>query len=361
MVWLILILLIPYIYLLAGIYSSIRKIKPYKPGAPAAVYLSVVVACRNEEKNLPTLLADIERQDYDPGKFELIVVDDNSEDSTFRTASEFKGVKNLKTLRNRLSGKKSAVAEGIRAASGDLIITTDADCRLSQSWLASVSSFWSAGNPDLVAGPVKLTGGKGFFHCFQYLEFLGLQGITAGSAEAGNPVMCNGANLSITRKIYNDCADDLHPGLVSGDDVFLLHSIKKRKGRISWLESEEAAVTTMSADTWFSFLRQRARWISKAGAYSDIYTRLLAIVTFVTILTQLLLLAAGIFNPLFLLVWLAFFVIKSIPDLLLVNNRAVFNKKKNLLRFFLPAQFIYPFYVLSVVIYWFFTRSEYSH
>jgi biofilm PGA synthesis N-glycosyltransferase PgaC len=360
MLWLLLILIIPYIFLLLRIYISLRKIKPQIILPASETFLSVIVACRNEERNLPSLLSGIASQNYNPDKFELIVVDDNSDDSTFEIASEFKGIENIKVLKNSASGKKRAIYEGVKACTGDIVITTDADCRMSRKWLKTISSSWSENRPELIIGPVMLDGGRGFFQRFQELEFISLQCVTAGTAASGDPVMCNGANLAFSRDAYLKSSEDLHPELVSGDDIFLLHSIKKRAGRILWLESEDANITAKSALTQGAFIKQRARWISKSGSYDDRYTKLLAIVTFVTIFFLVFLLVAGIFNSLFLLIYLAGFFLKSIPDFMVLYNRAAYNRKKNLLWFFLPGQLIYPFYVLSVVTCWLFTKSRYS-
>jgi biofilm PGA synthesis N-glycosyltransferase PgaC len=360
MAWLLLIIFMPYVFLLLKIYVPLSKIKAYKQKTVSEVFLSVIVACRNEEKNLPFLLTDIACQDYNPDWYELIIVDDNSDDSTFKIANEFRGIKNIKVLKNSTSGKKLAINEGIKISSGDLIVTTDADCRMNHNWLKTVSSYWKEYKPQMIIGPVEFAGGRGFLQRFQELEFLSLQGVTAGSAAKGNPVMCNGANMAFTRESYRHHSEDLHPERVSGDDIFLLHSIKgKKENKIMWLESQDAIVSTAVSETWRLFLKQRARWISKAGSYKDRDTVVLAIVTFVTILLQVILLVAGILSPFFLFIFLAGFVIKSIPDFLVLHNRTVNYKRKNLLWFFLPGQLIYPFYVLSVVICYLFTRSKY--
>ncbi len=360
MEWLALILIIPYIYIITGISFSLKKIKPFKSAPSAEISVSVVVACRNEEKDLPLLLSCLADMDYDRDQYEVVIIDDGSSDSTYIIASVFTGIKNYIVLKNPGSGKKSSIKAGVEACRGELVVTTDADCRMGREWLKTIAAFYSEQQTHIITGPVVLQGAKGFFQRFQELEFLSLQGVTAGTVSEGNPVMCNGANLSFVRNAYFTHADHLYPELVSGDDVFLLHAVKQRRGKISWMESGEAVVTTGTEPTLPAFLKQRARWISKAGAYDDSYTRLLSIVTFVTILTQLSLLVAGIFNPVFLLIWLAAFAIKSIPDLFLLHNRAVFNKKKNLLWFFIPGQLIYPFYVLAVVLFWLFTKSDYS-
>jgi biofilm PGA synthesis N-glycosyltransferase PgaC len=350
--WLFLIILVPYIYLLIRIYLNLLKITAYHPGNNSEIFVSVIVACRNEEKNLLQLLSDISGQTYSPDLFELIIVDDNSSDSTFKIAAGFTKIKNLKVLSNTGKGKKKAIKTGVEASAATFVITTDADCRIGKNWLKTIVSFHDEYKPEMIIGPVKLESSRGFFRRFQELEFLSLQGITAGTAVAGDPVMCNAANLAFQKNTYSDNAGNLHYELASGDDVFLLHNIKNRSGnRIMWIESAEVMITTRVSETLSSFLRQRGRWISKAGSYSDRYTQVLAIVTFVTISIQLLLAACELFFPGLLMVFVVFFILKSIPDFLILYHTTVRYNEKNLMKWFVLSQLIYPVYVLAVVIY----------
>ncbi|MCU0455916.1 MAG: hypothetical protein MUE74_06405, partial [Bacteroidales bacterium] len=211
---------------------------------------------------------------------------------------------------------------------------------------------YSEKKPEMIICPVEMRGSPGFIQRFQELEFLSLQGVTAGTAAPGNPVMCNGASLAFTRDAYERCSVNLRPDLVSGDDVFLLHSLKREKGsRIEWLESQEAVVTTETCSSLSSLLRQRSRWLSKAGAYTDRFTITLAIVTFVTILIQPVLLISGIFNQVYLLIFLAAFLLKSVPDWLILHNTTSRYGRQNLMKWFLPSQLFYPFYVFGIVPY----------
>jgi len=352
MQWLLLIVLIPYIYLIVRIHLSLAKIKPIRPAAVPGTFVSVIVAFRNEQKNLPVLMSYLAIQDYDPELFELIAVNDNSSDSSFESASSFTGIKNLKVINSKGKGKKMALRTGIEAAAGSIIITTDADCRMGIKWISTIMSFEAMHKPDMIICPVRLEGGRGFFHGFQEIEFLSLQGITAGTAVSGDPVMCNGAALAFRREEYLKHAGNLHDELVSGDDVFLLHSMKKDSGKtILWLESEEASATTHASRDLLAFLRQRGRWISKAGAYSDRFTKLLAIVTFVTISVQLLLITFGLFFPGLLWVFAAFFALKSIPDFLILSNTTGRYEERSLLKWFIPSQLVYPVYVLAIFLY----------
>jgi len=359
MQWLFLIILIPYIYLLVRIYSGLLKIKSYHPGKNPEIFVSLIVSCRDEEKNLPSLMSDISGQTYSSDLFELIIIDDNSSDTTFKVASGFNKIKNLKVFRNEGTGKKTAIKAGVKASAGTLVITADADCRMGKDWLKAIVSFHHENDTEMIICPVKLDSGRGFFHRFQELEFLSLQGITAGTASVGDPVMCNGANLAFLKKTYLKYSYNMHDELVSGDDVFLLHSIKRESGnRIKWLETGAVMVITCASETIHSFIRQRARWISKTGSYSDRSTKILAIVTFVTILVQLLLLVFGLFCPGLLWVFAVFFALKSIPDILILSNTTGRYGEKSLMKWFAISQLVYPVYVIATVYYSLSHRSE---
>lgn len=350
MQWLFLILLIPYLYLLFNIYASLRRVVPFTRINKTGIRLSVVIACRDEEENIPSLLADLSVQELDHDLFEVIVVDDDSIDNTRNIALKYHGIKNLKVLKNQGLGKKKAIRTGVEASTGELIVTTDADCRVGSRWLETIASYYSINEPDMIIGPVVLKGLNGFLQGFQDLEFLALQGVTAGTAVSGDPTMCNGANLAFRKDTYLRHSSRLHEEKLSGDDLFLLHSLKEnRENKIEWLESSGATVETHAAPDWKSFLSQRTRWISKAGAYTDRTTIILAAVTFVAIMLQPLLIIAGIFDIVYLEVFMTLLVLKSIPEILILKQRMSASGKRGLMKWFLPSQIFYPWYVMAVI------------
>ncbi len=352
MEWLLTIAILPYLILLLYIYRHLQKTVPWQSGKVPELFVSVIVPCRNESDNIEGLLDSLAEQSYPSELFEVLVVDDNSDDITPGLASAFRRLNNLKVIVNEGSGKKHAIRTGVGKAQGDLIITTDADCRMGPGWISAIASYYTEHEPCLIISPVLPRRTPGFFGRFQEMEFLSLQGVTAGTATAGHPVMCNGANLAFTRETYEKHKGELRFDIASGDDIFLMHSIKMSgTKRIKWLESPAAAVTTAMSPRIDHFLRQRARWISKAGAYRDRFTILLGIVTFFTILFEFGLLAVLFTRPDYLPVLAVVFVIKSVPDLLIINNTAGRYSHKKLMRWFLPSQIIYPFYVFAVTLY----------
>jgi cellulose synthase/poly-beta-1,6-N-acetylglucosamine synthase-like glycosyltransferase len=350
--WLPAILILPYVILLFKTYRSLIHLETFNPSTDPKTFISVIVACRNEQKNLPDLLKCLAFQNYPEYLFEVIVVNDWSTDKTFEIASEFNGISNILALDNKGKGKKQALRTGIKAAKGNLIITTDADCRMGKNWITTIAAFYELNRPDMIICPVQIKSVSGFFGKFQELEFMSLQGITAGSAKSEQATMCNGANLAFKREVYLNNSNNLHDEINSGDDIFLLHSLKKRnRSKILWLESPDALVTTGSSSSFMSFLKQRSRWISKGKAYCDRYTIVFGIVTFVSIVLQSSYLIACFVYPDLIWVFLAILVLKSVPDFLILLNTSQRYGKRNLMRWFLPSQLIYPFYVLTVVFY----------
>lgn len=351
MIWIPVILILPYLILISGIYRSLRRQKPFSSDKDPITFVSIVVACRNEQENLPRLLNSIATQIYPGNLYEVIVVNDNSADDTFKTAAEFKSINRVIALNNKGTGKKAALRTGIEQASGNLIITTDADCVMCKNWIRVIASFYQEYNPDMIICPVRLKTGFGFFRKFQELEFLSLQGITAGSALSGKAIMCNGANLAFSKNKYLGHSSDLHDEINSGDDIFLLHSFKRELNpKIFWIESPEAIVTTKASASVRSFLQQRKRWISKGTSYTDRDTIIAGISTFSTVLLQISYFIGSLINPSLLPVFLLIFLLKSVPDFLIIRNTVKRYGKGGFLRWFLPAQLIYPFYVLLVLL-----------
>lgn len=352
MQWLLLLILMPYLTIMLKLFSGLKKIRNFTPGKTPDIFVSVVVACRNEAGRLPGLLSDIAAQTYDSNNFELIIADDNSTDNTVDIASEFEGIRNLKVLKSNGSGKKLALKTAIEAAKGELIITTDADCRTRKRWISTIAAYFEEEKPHMIISPVEPVSSGGIIGKFSELEFLSLQAVTAAAASSGYPVMCNGANLAFTRDVYTRHSPSIHFNLNTGDDIFLLHSLKAEKGsRIVWLESTHAAVRTELSGRIIPFLDQRARWLSKAGYYTDSHTIILAVLTFVaTLLPSVLLISAMVYLYLFP-VFLAALVVKSVPDYLMIFHTARRYGNKKIMNWFLPSMIIYPLYVLSVVLF----------
>ncbi len=352
MCWLPVILMLPYFFLITGIYRNLLKLIPFRRVGAASSFISVVIACRNAHDSLPSLLDSLLQQDYPAELYEVIIVDDDPAHGTAAAIPSGGMPGNYRVVRNVGQGKKAAIRTGVETSAGRIILTTDADCTMGRAWIGTIAAFFENYSPQLVIGPVKLDRSRGFFGRFQELEFMSLQGITAGTAAGSDAIMCNGANLAFTRDAYMQHSENLHSGLNTGDDVFLLHSLKKEPGAaILWLESEEAMVTTAASPSLTAFLKQRRRWISKWNVYDDRMTILAGIIVLAAVLLQVYAYATLFMGSWCLLPAAAMLILKSIPDFLILLTVADRYRNGKLMRWFIPAQIVYPFYVISVILY----------
>ncbi len=318
------------------------------------VTFSVIIAVRNEMKMISECLETMLRQDYPSDLFEVIVVDDHSTDETLQRVNDFVGAHPdfpLRLLRADDNGKKNAIVQAIKSSSGQLIITTDADCRVSSQWLRAFADCYEQTESQCISGPVKMEG-DGVFAQLQKLEFLSLIASGAGSIGADMPVMCNGANFCYTKQAFMTVNGFIgNEKFVSGDDIFLLHKISHRFGAssVTFLKDKRAIVITSVQPDLRSFFRQRMRWTSKSPGYRDAGIILTALSVFLTHVGLVLGLFYGVITGL----WQPFFVIfvsKMLIDFPLLLISAHFMEQKKLLLYFLPVQILLPFYVLVTAI-----------
>ena len=338
-----------YMLMILYFYIGWRKLKVYTvKDEKFTTPVSLVIPVRNEEFNIPGLINGIRNQDY-PGQFlEVIFVDDHSYDRSFKLISDhISGIENFHLIRSAGSGKKMALQTGFEKATGDLIITTDADCFFSSRWISVFAGFYEKYHPKLMAGPVLLESNNNFFQRLQQIEFLSLTASTAGAFGAGHPIMCNGANLAFDRETIEQQVDIMQTQYTSGDDIFLMHRIKQLwPGELFYIKSNEIVVTTGGQPDFRSFFQQRIRWASKSRGYRDTDTIITGMVVLLINLLLLWTLAGTFFEPFLFSFFIFLFFIKTLPDLLLVTAvSSFFRTKKNLLLFPL-AQLVYPFYAV---------------
>lgn len=242
------------------------------------VKISVIVPVRNEEAVIEDCIQSLLEQHYPTDLLEIIIVDDYSTDATTgiiqKHISERVKLLQLKDFfseREITAHKKKAIETGIQHSSGDLIITTDADCMADQKWITTIAAFYEYSKASFIVAPVKITVGKSILSIFQSIDFAILQGITGASVYKNFHRMCNGANLAYEKKIFYDVNgfEDIDH-IASGDDMLLMEKIAKRApDRIRYLKDEQAIVETLPSDSWKTFLNQRIRWASKTKNYTD--------------------------------------------------------------------------------------------
>jgi len=263
-------------------YHQLRNFEPLPAShlSTTFTHFSIVIPARNESANIKACIDSILAQNYPINCFEVIVIDDFSEDDTAFIVSSMQALhENVRLLKlsdffkqdEIQSFKKKAIEKAVVHAKGDWIITTDADCIVPPNWLSLYHQYIIKESPVFVAAPVMFIPEKTVLNTFQVLDFLALQGITAAAVGAGKHSMSNGANLAFEKSAF--IAVGGYQGvdqIASGDDMFLMHKMKKTlSNRIGYLFHPDAIVLTKAMPNWKDLIMQRIRWSSKARFYDD--------------------------------------------------------------------------------------------
>lgn len=348
-----------YVVLILYFLFGWLKLKEYIPGKQiGTTRVSVIVPVRNEEKNIINLLDDLREQHYNAELFEIIVVDDFSSDKTLELVRNARN-SNLKIIslatvfpnkQALKANKKAGIQMAIEQASGELIVTTDADCHVGSNWLQTIVNYYESNKPVMIAGMVNYYPDTSFLGKFQTLDFLSLVGIAAASIQNGFYNLCNGANLAYTKEAfiavdgYKDI--DHVPG---GDDMMLMHKMGKMyNGKIAYLKNKESIVYTNTEKEFIPFWNQRVRWTSKSTHYED--KRITAILAFVYFSNLLIVvnLIIGFFYPPLLKLAMFQFLAKLCIDTLFTYSVTKFFRRENLLWLFLPMQILHILYIILV-------------
>jgi cellulose synthase/poly-beta-1,6-N-acetylglucosamine synthase-like glycosyltransferase len=318
--------------------------------------ITVIVPARNEELTITRCLNSLSKQNYPEELLEIIIVNDHSTDKTEELVRNYPSTNiTLVNLSDYTDGKplnsykKKAIEVAISIASGDLIVTTDADCTAQPGWIKRLAMYHQLTNAALLAAPVKIEHTKSLLSIFQAIDFLTLQGITGASVSSKFHSMCNGANLAYEKKVFIEVEGFKNiDNIASGDDMLLMHKIVTRyPERFFFVKERDAIVSTEAAPSWRAFLNQRIRWASKADKYND--KRIFPVLLMVYMLNVFILIffLAGLWNSSWLFFFLILVVSKIFVEYGFVRNISKFFNQQNLMIYF---PFLQPLHIIYTII-----------
>lgn len=226
---------------------------------------SVIVAARNEEKDILRCLEALDKLEYPYGKLEIIIVDDRSTDRTGTIIDEFiadkkrfikvHGVEPV----NHLRGKTNALVQGLHRATGEVILTTDADCAVNPHWAKSLASRFTEG-VGLCGGMTSQQRGS-IWNGMQHLDFIYLLGAGSGTINAGIPLSVIGNNMAYLRKAYNETGGyENMPFSVTEDSQLLAAISALGNYKIVFPVDRNGMVESMPEPDMTSLFRQKKRW-----------------------------------------------------------------------------------------------------
>ena len=260
--------LLSVLYLVAAVavYVGFRPTRASTDRDAGHRFTSVVVAARNEEPTIPHLLDSLCEQDIGADAWELIVIDDRSEDETFCVVSAYiDRLPNLRLMRvdscpPHLAGKQNALAVGIEQARGEVILMTDADCRVPPCWVRTMASSFDRSDTGVVAGMVRLPEPGSTWEWLQAADMAHLLATQSGTIGMGVPMTAIGNNLALRRAAYDVVGGYEALGRTIVEDCAIVQRVARA---IPWrvvVANPHAAVLTEPVESVWGFLRQRARW-----------------------------------------------------------------------------------------------------
>jgi len=319
---------------------------------------SIIIPARNEADTICLLLNDLAKQTYPKDLYEIIVLDDESTDNTVEIVYQF--IKREKSINcqlikitdkvpSKIYGyfKKKAISYGIKHAKGDIIMTSDADCRLGEKWIESFIEIFKKTDIKMATGMVAFKDDKSHFEKAQHLEFLSLIASSVASVKMGIPIMCNGANLAYRKDVFEE-VDGYKSDIdfASGDDIFLLLKIKKKYGAKSIFcnQNQNSIVYTKAKKTIRDFINQRIRWASKTKGYRDFYILLVAAIVFFMNLSLMIFFLLSFYSLNYFKTFIALILLKNIVDIPVLLSATNYVNRKDLRKYIIPMNFIYFIY-----------------
>lgn len=279
---------------LAGAGKKYLKI-PYE----RLPFISVIVAARNEEKNIERCLDSLDNLIYPEEKIEIIVVDDNSTDHTNAIIEEFiKGRRKFKCITTKkmignLKGKTNALANALEISSGEVILTTDADCAVSPTWAQSLASYYET-DVAMVCGYTTQEANDNFAG-MQMLDFIYLLTVAAGSMNLNFPLSCIGNNMSYRKSVYDEVGGyENIPFSVTEDFNMLKAIFRLGKYKVIYPFETGGLVTSIPCEDYKSLYWQKKRW-GVGGLDSELIGFLIMSLGFIT--NILVLLTPVFFSP----------------------------------------------------------------
>jgi cellulose synthase/poly-beta-1,6-N-acetylglucosamine synthase-like glycosyltransferase len=317
--------------------------------------VSVIVAARNEEDNILDCLNSLNTLIYLEDRLEVIVVNDHSTDGTEQIITDFiKDKPKFKTMVpskqfGEVKGKANAIANAVEISTGEVIITTDADCTVSPQWAKTLASYYV----DDVALVCGFTTQDEFnvFAGMQAVDFIYLLAVASGSMNLGKPLSCIGNNMSYRKSVYDEIGGySSIPFSITEDFklMFTIHNNKKYK--VIYPLDEESLISSKPCPSLKSLAQQKKRW-GVGGLDSELTGFGVMSAAF---LTHIAILVTPFFFSLPALYLIVFKIIIDYFFLLPIYKKL---KLKLVFKHFLVFEFYYLFYVILLPISLIFSRK----
>ena len=334
------------IYLIISVIVFIRTLFEDKLSeSPSGEFISVVIAARNEEKNIANCLESLQKQSCSENNYEVIVVDDHSEDKTCEFVKDYdKKINNFSCLTSPEgeNGKRKALIYGLKNAKGRYIFHTDADCIVPRSWLNSLSCFLDKGY-SIIGGFTLVNFREKIIHKIQALDWMYIQSVGTAISRIYKPFSLFGNNIAFKREDYEQTGGYEKMEREYLIDYQLVQQMMKKRGNKGILIlNRDTVVFTNPLSTWKEYLAQRKRW-SIGALHINPGAKILLFLSF---LTNVIFVLSPFITEYFYLI----LAVKLISDFLIVINPVRIFKQYRLILTFLLFEIFFTFHMIIQVL-----------
>lgn len=237
--------------------------------------VTIVIPARNEEANIADLLESLLLQNYPQNSYEILVVNDRSTDKTEAILSEYTQKDSriryitIQETNEALTGKQNALDVGIRAAKGEIVLLTDADCIIPREWIKTNVELFNTSDVGLVVGKTEIYQPKRFRDRFQVLFHRINIEIAQVSIMVGGYTSGMGNNLAIKKSAYEAIGGYPQLGKSILDDEILVRGVAKAGYHLRANIDPEGIVYTKPMSDWKSIEKQHIRWIDGGLHYKS--------------------------------------------------------------------------------------------
>ena len=255
-----------------GLIFSRFAFAKYKTPSQKNIAVSIIICAKNEAENLQQFLPFILEQEYP--NFEIVLINDSSNDNTLNVMEAFAKIHNnikivdVENIEAFWGNKKYALTLGIKAATNDYLLFTDADCKpLSKYWIKEMSSYFS-NTESIVIG----------YGAYKKSEFLFLNNLirfetllTAiqyfSYAKIGLPYMAVGRNLAYKKEEFFKANGFMsHMNIRSGDDDLFVNQVANSKNTALCF-SKDSFTESVPETTFTGWFKQKRRHVSTSKHY----------------------------------------------------------------------------------------------
>lgn len=334
-----------YFFSILFFWTGLFRLK--RPKSDAIPIISVVIAVHNEEVSLAGCLENLVSQTYPVDKFEIIIADDRSSDSTPAIIESFvKKYPHIKSVRvdetEDVVPKKFALSKALDIATGEIIASTDGDCSIPKNWLNSMSSYFT---PDVgfVIGHTNYRPAKSFWPGIDALDYLSQRALGSGFVGIGSVYTCTASNMAYRKDLYtNNRNEFLALKIRPAEDNFFLFCAKRKSSyTVAVATDTDSFIETDGASGFSHFVNQRFRWAAYGGNYVTLGMKMFFIPSIIFFLSLLFTCVVSPIYPLVLQPLLIMVAAKIIADFLFTTKSCVLFDRVSLIKYFLPLFFIH--------------------